>query len=297
VLQPVVSNITLATNVPGLTVFWDGSPFTSNFTFPSIVGRVWSIGAQQTQVLGGQTYEFQNWSDGGALTHDITVPNGDTTFTATYLDVTAPQAASSAFIFDEPAPQPPHQVRFSFSENVSASLSTADITVRRLSDTSNVATSSIALIYRADTNTAIFHFPGTSVPGVLPDGNYRATLSGAGVTDAFGNPLSGGDVVVDFFIFAGDANHDRNVNINDFAFMAANFNQPGTFSQGDFNYSGTTDIQDFAILASKFNTSLDKARFASSPSPLAASRVERFSASPIDRDSIFDDERSEALPA
>jgi glucose/arabinose dehydrogenase len=280
VLQPVISNVTLATNVPGLTVEWDGSPFASNYTFASIVGREWSIGAPPSQVLDGQTYEFQNWSDGGAATHNITVLPTDTTYTATYEDVTDPVVLSSGFVFSEPAPNPPHQVRFSFSENVSASLTVADLTVMRLDDNTTIPSGSIALQYRAQGQQASFRFPGLP-GGVLPDGNYRATLSAAGVTDAFGNALPG-DAVVDFFVFAGDANHDRTVNIADFSALAANFNQPGTFEQGDFNYSGTVEIGDFSVLASRFNTTLQEprtGRFAPSwpgaprPTPFSAIRL------------------------
>ena len=258
VLEPVVANVTLATNVPGLEVNWDGSPFTSNYTFASIVGRQWSIGAPASQVLDGQTYNFVSWSDGGAATHNITVPPTDVTYTATYLDVTAPQATSSAFAYSEPLPNPPHQVRFTFSEHVGASLSANDLTVTRLDDNSTIPAASIAVSYRAQGNQASFRFPGLP-GGVLPDGNYRAVLSGAGVADAFGNPL-GSDVIVDFFVFSGDANRDRTVGIADFSVLAANFNNPGVFADGDFNYSGMVEIGDFSILASRFNTSLPAAR-------------------------------------
>ena len=42
-----------------------------------------SIGAPPTQTLGGTTYTFGSWSDGGAATHTITAASA-ATYTATY---------------------------------------------------------------------------------------------------------------------------------------------------------------------------------------------------------------------
>ena len=55
----------------------------------------------------------------------------------------------------------------------------------------------------------------------------------------------------------GDANHDRRVNVNDFAILASNFGQSNrVFSQGDFNYDGRVNVLDFGILASRFGMTL-----------------------------------------
>jgi hypothetical protein len=87
---------------------------------------------------------------------------------------------------------------------------------------------------------------------VVPDGTYRATLIGTGVTDPAGNPL-GADHTYDFFFLAGDANHDARVNLSDFNILAANFGQSGRdFTRGDYNYDGTVNLQDFNVLASRF---------------------------------------------
>jgi hypothetical protein len=122
-------------------------------------------------------------------------------------------------------------------------------------DASAIVNRSTIQLVNADTNqpvsagTVRFDDTGTQatllLTNLLPDGNYRATL---------------GPISQPFFVFAGDANRDRSINIQDFAILAAKFNQSGTFSEGDFNYSGSVDIQDFSILASKFNTTLPAAR-------------------------------------
>jgi uncharacterized delta-60 repeat protein len=103
---------------------------------------------------------------------------------------------------------------------------------------------------------------GFSMPA-LPDGNYNATLAAGGFGDNSRNLLPA-TVQFGFFVLAGDANHDRTVDLTDFTVLAANFNGTGkTFSQGDFDYDGAVDLTDFTILASKFN-------FALAPPPAAA---------------------------
>jgi hypothetical protein len=120
---------------------------------------------------------------------------------------------------------------------------------------SNVPTAKMSLAWNAATRTATFTFPGYA-NGILPDGNYVATLHAAGVTDPPGQPLPA-DAVVSFFVLAGDANRDRAVNLLDFNILANNFGQSGRlFSQGDFSYDGTVDLLDFNILANKFGQSV-----------------------------------------
>ena len=165
------------------------------------------------------------------------------------IDTVAPQVSSSTFFFETS-----HAIAYVFSESVSATLGVADLLLQNVTQATTIPPGSIALA--ADT----FTFPGLA-NGVLPDGNYQATLSAAGVTDVAGNALAS-DHLLDFFVLAGDANRDRRVNISDFSIVASRFNLPGIFSQGDFNYSGTVEIGDFSILASKFNTGLPAARAA-----------------------------------
>jgi hypothetical protein len=65
------------------------------------------------------------------------------------------------------------------------------------------------------------------------------------------------DVVLDFFVTPGDANHDRNVNNSDFGILAGNFgHSPRNFTQGDFNYDTLVNSSDYNILASKFGMTL-----------------------------------------
>jgi glucose/arabinose dehydrogenase len=83
-ILPRKSNITLATNTPGLLVTLDGQPQAAPFTVQGVVGMTRSLGVVSPQTLNGVTYEFVSWSDGGAATHDISTQLADTTYTATF---------------------------------------------------------------------------------------------------------------------------------------------------------------------------------------------------------------------
>jgi murein DD-endopeptidase MepM/ murein hydrolase activator NlpD len=157
------------------------------------------------------------------------------------VDIVPPAVVQSDFLF-ETAPQ---RLSFRFSENVATSLDPSDLVVR---DTVSQAQLLIASVsFDGPTNTATF-----VLNNVAPDGTYRATLSGSGITDSSGNPL-GSDYTHDFFFLSGDANRDARVNLADFNILAANFGRtPATFSQGDFSYDGTVNLSDFNVLASRF---------------------------------------------
>jgi hypothetical protein len=66
----------------------------------------------------------------------------------------------------------------------------------------------------------------------------------------------------------GDANFDKIVDIGDFATLAANFNQPGTWLAGNFDGAGNVDIGDFALLAANFNQTAPRAAV---PEPIGIS--------------------------
>jgi hypothetical protein len=67
----------------GLTLAIDTATGTTPFSRTVIQGSAVSIGAPPTQTLGGTTYTFASWSDGGAATHTITAGAAGT-YTATY---------------------------------------------------------------------------------------------------------------------------------------------------------------------------------------------------------------------
>jgi hypothetical protein len=141
---------------------------------------------------------------------------------------------------------------------VSSSLSTSDLVLQNLTSGQTIPAGQLTVSYDAVTDTATFSYTGNAsgIIGVLPDGNYRATLLAAGITNATGTPM-GANHVFDFFFLNGDADRDGRVNLNDFTILAGNFGQvPRTFSQGDFNYNSIVNLDDFTILAGKFGTAV-----------------------------------------
>jgi hypothetical protein len=166
----------------------------------------------------------------------------------------APAVNASSFLFETK----PHRLRFGFSQNVSSSLSTSDLVLQNLTSGQTIPAGQLTVSYDAVTDTATFSYTGNAsgIIGVLPDGNYRATLLAAGITNATGTPM-GANHVFDFFFLNGDADRDGRVNLNDFTILAGNFGQvPRTFSQGDFNYNSIVNLDDFTILAGKFGTAV-----------------------------------------
>jgi CSLREA domain-containing protein len=170
---------------------------------------------------------------------------------AVEVDAVAPVVQTAQFHFLT-APQ---SMRYTFSENVAATLDADDLSLENLAAGTAIPAANLALAYDASTNTARFTFPGYAF-GALPDGRYRATLRAAGVADPSGNPLDG-DEERSFFFLNGDANRDGRVNLADFNILATNFGRAGTdFTDGDFTYDGTTDLADFDVLAGRFGSSL-----------------------------------------
>jgi glucose/arabinose dehydrogenase len=81
---PRTATLTLTASVPGLQLTLDGQPGTAPFSMLAVVGMRRSIDAPTRQTVNGTTYQFRSWSDGGAATHNITVPAVNTTYAATY---------------------------------------------------------------------------------------------------------------------------------------------------------------------------------------------------------------------
>jgi len=163
-----------------------------------------------------------------------------------------PAVTSSKFVW-QTAPQ---RIEFIFDQDVSASLSTADLVLRNQTTGQTIPSASIVMSWNASTRTATFRFPTLPNGGSLPDGRYGATLAAAGVSNAAGTTIAV-DYALDFFVLAGDANRDARVNLQDFNIFAANFGQANrTFAEGDFNYDGVVNLADFNLLATRFGQAL-----------------------------------------
>ena len=174
-------------------------------------------------------------------------------------------------------------VNYTFTEDVSPTVALANFSLENLTTPTTFGPGSIALSATPGNvaSFADFTFPG--FPAGLPDGNYRASLNPAGITDLAGNPLRSGSLL-DFFVLAGDANRDRTVGFNDLVIVAQHYNQTGggTFSTGDFNYDGNVGFADLVILAQRYNVTLPApAQPVVSAQPVLASVTAASSKSPF----------------
>ena len=81
---PRTAELRLAANLPGIQLRLDGQPHPAPHAAEGVVGIERTLGAASPQTVGGKTYDFVSWSDGGARTHVISTPAADTTYTATF---------------------------------------------------------------------------------------------------------------------------------------------------------------------------------------------------------------------
>jgi hypothetical protein len=82
-LDPRTVKVTLASSPTGLSLALGGQAAAAPFTRSVIEGSTTTVGAQSPQTLGGTSYSFRSWSDGGTASHDVTFTD-DRTLTATF---------------------------------------------------------------------------------------------------------------------------------------------------------------------------------------------------------------------
>jgi glucose/arabinose dehydrogenase len=92
-LDPQTVNLTFQTSPSGLQLAVGQASEATPFTRTVIVGSSNSVSATSPQTLGGSSYQFASWSDGGGQDHNITAPATAATYTATY-QLTSPVCPS-----------------------------------------------------------------------------------------------------------------------------------------------------------------------------------------------------------
>ena len=100
IIWPQKVNLPFDTSPSGLTVYVDGVARTAPFVLDTLVGFNHTIEARD-QTSGGNNYTFTSWSDGGAQSHTITVPNTAQSYTASYSLASAPGGLAAAWGFNE----------------------------------------------------------------------------------------------------------------------------------------------------------------------------------------------------
>jgi hypothetical protein len=191
------------------------------------------------QIRGSQL--FSHWQD---------TPSGDGFAGGDYRavfrvvgDSVAPEVNASEFVYQN-APQ---RLRFTFSEDVSATLSLADLVLENLTTSTTVPLSNLSASYETSTNTWTVTFPGY-LYGALPNGQYRATILAAGVFDPAGNAMTQNHER-NFSFLMGDADGNGVIDFDDYALIDNGFlNGLTGYTNGDFNYDGVIDFDDYAII-------------------------------------------------
>jgi hypothetical protein len=72
-VAPKSAQLTITSNPAGAPLTLDGQSLATAFT-QSLVGATRTLSAPLSTTINGVLYTFVSWSDGGAATHDITVP-------------------------------------------------------------------------------------------------------------------------------------------------------------------------------------------------------------------------------
>ncbi len=83
-INPRTVDISVVSNPSGIQLLVGSTEAASPFSVPQIDGSEILVSAPQTATIGGETYDFASWSDGGARAHPIHVSNSQTSYTASY---------------------------------------------------------------------------------------------------------------------------------------------------------------------------------------------------------------------
>jgi glucose/arabinose dehydrogenase len=100
--HPRTVSLSMASNPPGIPLLAATTEAPSPFSVPAIEGSEILISAPETALVGGRTYTFAGWSDGGPRAHPIVVTPAQTAYTAAY---TTPGGEGPGG--EEPPPPPP----------------------------------------------------------------------------------------------------------------------------------------------------------------------------------------------
>jgi glucose/arabinose dehydrogenase len=85
IVMPVISTVSFDTQPSGIPFFLEGEPQNTPRVYQSLPGHQHTVEAQGFYLLGGNSYVFSAWSDGGARVHTYTAPEGGGTLTALYV--------------------------------------------------------------------------------------------------------------------------------------------------------------------------------------------------------------------
>lgn len=100
-IHPNTALLKLGTSPSGLKLLLDDQPITTPYETLGVIGFERKISATDPQTLGGTSYEFSSWSDGGSKTHTFFTPPGTTTYIASYHAVAEPVITATIKMLQE----------------------------------------------------------------------------------------------------------------------------------------------------------------------------------------------------
>lgn len=224
---------------------------TGNF-FNRIAGFARQVGVDNSLSVTLQpgTYQIRAYRQIGERQEESEGGNYTLTYkTAAITDNVKPQVTQAYFEFD----QAPNALVYQFNEDVGQSLDSFDVFVETLDQSFDFPLSRV--LYDPATRRAMYLF----ADGILPEGEYTATLNAGAVRDASGNPLNTSHFL-QFHVLYGDANRDRRVDFSDLLIVAQNYGETGRkFSQGNFNYTrnGDVNFDDLLMVAQRYGFSFN----------------------------------------
>jgi glucose/arabinose dehydrogenase len=92
-MDPRTVELSFETSPAGLELLAGEAQGAAPLPLTAIVGSSLSVSAPTPQSMGGITYDFTGWSDGGAASHDVVAGSVNATYTATYQARTSTGAA------------------------------------------------------------------------------------------------------------------------------------------------------------------------------------------------------------
>jgi glucose/arabinose dehydrogenase len=84
IVHPVLAKLTLTSEPPGLSVLYAGETVKTPREITAVAGFSQTIEAVAPQVMGANSFVFDEWSDGGTQSHAVQVATTPTTLTARY---------------------------------------------------------------------------------------------------------------------------------------------------------------------------------------------------------------------
>jgi hypothetical protein len=220
--------------VDGTVIDAGGFPVADTFR-PETHGDVGAAGGQVMFAYNSFRHESP-WGSYRLVTRGMNAPEGPALVT------TAPPA------FEYERDQ---AVKIQFNKPIMG-LDDADLVVKNTTTGATLAGNAFS-VEVIPANTLPWTYRWKHVAGVMPNGNYTATLKAGSVTDFAGRPTTT-DIVVSFRVLAGDTDGNGIINFDDYARIDAGFNQGLTgFSNGDFNYDGVVNFDDYALIDLAFN--------------------------------------------